>query len=237
MSIGDSRPRTELILALAAMAAAAVSPNIFVAAQAGYDSMSDLAMVFLIPSLVIMASIIGISTFLRLHTLRRQIWAGIAGGILATFAMEVVRETGYHLGGMPGDLPKLLGVLLLDRFALGPSWLSNLAGWGYHFWNGAAFGIIFSLLFGRASWWVGLLYAIFIAVVFMSSPAVVAMGVGRFGVDFGPGFAATVLAAHIAYGLVLGLYIHKRNESRNLWERLQLAIGNQQSIGSEGGVQ
>jgi len=225
-----TRPRTELILALIAMAAAGVSPNIFVAAQAGYDSMSDLAQIFLIPSLVVMALVIGISTMLQLHTLRRQIWAGIAGGVLATVAMEIVRETGYHLGGMPGDLPKLLGVLLLDRIALGPSALSNVAGWSYHFWNGAAFGIIFSLVFGRTAWWAGVLYAVVIAVIFMSSPAVVAMGVGRFGVDFGPGFAATVLAAHLAYGLVLEWYIHRRNSPPHLWKRIQFAIGNQHDL-------
>jgi len=32
-----------------------------------------------------------------------------------------------------------MGVLLLDRFALGPSALSDIAGFSYHFWNGAAF--------------------------------------------------------------------------------------------------
>ncbi|MDQ6950328.1 MAG: hypothetical protein Q9M26_01530 [Mariprofundales bacterium] len=229
MPATDPHLRLELLLAMAAMAAAAVSPNLFVAAQAGYAKLSDLAVYFLIPSLIVMALILGFSFIYRLHTLRRQILAGIIGGLLATVAMEVVRETGYHLGGMPGDLPKLLGVLLLDRFALGPSWLSNLAGWGYHFWNGAAFGIIFSIIFGRIAWWAGLLYAIVIALVFMISPAVVAMGVGRFGVDFGPGFAATVLAAHIAYGLVLGWYAHKRSSAPNIWGRVQLAMRGQHS--------
>ena len=236
MPAETKRPRTELILALIAMAAASISPNIFVAAQAGYDSMSDLALTFLIPSLVVMALVIGISMLLRLQILRRQIWTGIAGGVLATVAMEIVRETGYHLGGMPGDLPKLLGVLLMDRFAMGPSLLSNVVGWSYHVWNGAAFGIIFSLVFGRTAWWAGVLYAVVIAIIFMSSPAVVAMGVGRFGVDFGPGFAATVLAAHLAYGLVLGWYVHRRNSPPHLWKRIRLAMGNQNNMASEGDV-
>lgn len=234
MPATDTHLRLELFLAMAAMAAAAVSPNLFVVAQAGYAKLSDLAVVLLIPSLIVMALIIGASSCFRLHTLRRQIVAGIIGGFLATAAMEVVRETGYHLGGMPGDLPKLLGVLLLDRFALGPSWLSNLAGWGYHFWNGAAFGIIFSLIFGRIAWWVGILYATVIALVFMSSPAVVAMGVGRFGVGFGPGFAATVLAAHMAYGVVLGWHIHKRSSSPALWERARLAMCGRESSSAAG---
>jgi len=225
MPATDTSVRLKLFLALLAMAAAGISPNIFVAAQAGYANMSDLGMYLLIPSLIIMLLVLAASFLLRFPVLRRQIMTGIVGGMLATVAMEVVRETGYHLGGMPGDLPKLLGVLLLDRFALGPSWLSNLAGWSYHFWNGAAFGIIFSLIFGRSPWWAGVLYAIVIALVFMSSPAVVAMGVGHFGVDFGPGFAATVLTAHIAYGLVLGWYAQRRNGGTpNLLERVRQAM-------------
>ena len=203
--------RIELVLALLAMGAAAVSPNLFVAAQAGYAKLSDLAVVLLIPSVFVMVLVLAASTFLRMRVVRHQVITGIIGGFIATAAMEIVRETGFHLGGMPGDMPKLLGVLLLDRFALGPSWLSNMAGWAYHFWNGAAFGIIFSLVFGRAVWWIGVLYATVIAVIFMSSPAVVAMGVGHFGVDFGPAFATTVLLAHIAYGATLGWFIRLGN--------------------------
>lgn len=230
------RSRTELVLALVVMAAAGVSPNLFVVAQAGYAKLSDLAIEFLVPSIVIVAVVIGLAAYLKLAALTRQIMAGIIGGFLATAAMEVVRETGYHLGGMPGDLPKLLGVLLLDRFALGPSWLSNLAGWAYHFWNGASFGIIFSLVFAGVAWWAGLLYALVIAVVFMSSPAVVAMGVGRFGVDFGPGFAATVVAAHLAYGAVLGWYVHRRNvNTPNLLVRIGRAMHAQPSHMGEAG--
>jgi len=229
----QSHPRIELFLVLAAMSAAAISPNLFVVAQAGYAKLSILALTFLIPSLIAVALVLGIAMFLRLNGLRRQILTGILGGFLATAALEVIRETGYHLGGMPGDMPKLLGVLLLDRFALGPSWLSNLAGWGYHFWNGAAFGIIYSLTFSRTRWWAGLIYALVIALIFMSSPAVVAMGVGRFGVEFGPGFATTVLVAHMAYGAVLGWAASRYNVGTlNLWTRLRLVVKGELGVSS-----
>ena len=49
----------------------------------------------------------------------------------------------------------------------------------------------------------------------MMSPAVVALGVGHFGVDFGVGFPITVLLAHIALGLILGLYIAKKNSEHS----------------------
>ncbi len=54
-----------------------------------------------------------------------------------------------QLVGMIGDLPRLMGVLLTDRFMLGPSLVSDILGYAYHFWNGASFGVIFAVLLGR----------------------------------------------------------------------------------------
>jgi len=49
---------------------------------------------------------------------------------------------------------ELMGVLLFDRFALGPSPASTFAGFAYHFWNDACFGIIFTLgRFQLPAWW------------------------------------------------------------------------------------
>jgi len=123
---------------------------------------------------------------------------------------------------MPGDMPKLLGVLLLNRFALGPNALSNLAGWSYHFWNGAAFGIIYSILAGKGRIWMGIIYALLIATGFMMSPAVVAMGVGHFGINFGWGFPLTVILAHLAFGSLLGWVIYRLNEKdQSLFTRVK----------------
>ncbi|HEV2387710.1 MAG TPA: hypothetical protein VGS20_10705 [Candidatus Acidoferrales bacterium] len=102
-----------------------------------------------------------------------------------------------------------MGVLLLDRFALGPSPASDIAGWAYHFWNGASFGIIYVVLFGAARRWAGVLYGIAVGLGFMVSPVVVALGAGYFGLQFSGWFPATVLAAHIAFGLALG-FLAKR---------------------------
>ncbi len=62
------------------------------------------------------------------------VWGALAGA-LATMPLEAVRLTGFHFDFMPGNLPRLMGVLLLNRFAQGPSTASDLAGWAYHFWN------------------------------------------------------------------------------------------------------
>jgi len=100
-----------------------------------------------------------------------------------------------------------MGVLLLDRFALGPSTLSDAAGFAYHAWNGASFGIVFTMLAkGRSSWW-AVPFGLLVGLGFLASPVVLALGVGPFGRDFGWQFAATVLAAHAAFGLALALLV------------------------------
>lgn len=197
-----------LILGGLTLALASVAPNIFPAAEAGYSSMSTLAKYWLIPSIIGLA-VIALLTRKRNPLISRSIaWGALSGGI-ATIALEVVRIIGFHLGYMPGSLPKLMGVLLLNRFMLGPNLASDLAGWGYHFWNGAAFGIIFVLFVGTKRIWAALPYALAIAVGFMVSPVVRSLGIGYFGLQFSVGFPVVVFLAHIGYGLTLGWLAHR----------------------------
>jgi hypothetical protein len=128
---------------------------------------------------------------------------GAIAGALATIALEVARYFGFRMGFMPGNLPKLMGVLLFDRFALRPTTASTLAGFAFHFWNGACFGIIFALgRFRLPNWW-AIPYGIAIGVGFLMSPVAQGLGVSWFGVNFGWHFAATVLAAHLAFGAAM----------------------------------
>jgi len=204
-----------IILSLFALVAASISPNLFVVTQAGYANLSDLAVSFLIPSIIFIFILIGIGFIIDEKDISKQILTGIFAGLIGTVGLEIVREIGFNLGGMPGDLPKLMGVLLLDRFALGPNTWSNIAGWSYHFWNGASFGIIYIILVGKRKVWYALIFGILIGVGFMVSPVAVSLGVGIFGVDFGIGFPITVTLAHIAFGLLLGWYIQKKNYTNN----------------------
>lgn len=163
---------------------AAISPNVFVAAQAGVAEFSTLVIQFLLPSVGLILLLILLAKFLKFRDITRLAINGIVAGIIATIALEIFRETGFRLGTMPGDLPRLMGVLMLNQFASGPDILSDLAGWAYHFWNGAAFGLIFSLLLGQGKIWYGLVYGLVIGIVFMVSPVVKSLGIGLFGVDF-----------------------------------------------------
>ena len=204
----------QLILAAIVLGLAGLSPNLFAAAEAGIANLSQLALFFLIPSVVLIFVVIAMTRFLKYDLLKKQIWNGILAGLAGTVGLEIVREIGFRLGGMPGDMPKLLGVLILDRFAYGPNFWSNVAGWSYHFWNGAAFGIVFSLLVGQGKKWMGVVYGILVGIGFMASPVPRALGIGSFGLEFRGGyqFALTVTLAHIAFGAVAGWVIYRKNK-------------------------
>ena len=190
---------TTLVIVLAA-----AGPNIFPAAQAGFSTMKSMAEFVLLPTV---AALIALTIYFRKSqpALHRAVIFGAAAGAVSTLALEAVRLTGFHFDFMPGNLPRLMGVLLLDRFAAGPSMASDIAGWTYHFWNGAVFGIIYALLFGTRRRWMSALYGTALGVGFMLSPVVTSLGVGIFGLQFSYGFPVTVILAHLAFGWSLGM--------------------------------
>lgn len=196
-----------MLLRAALMAVAAIAPLAFPAAQKGIASMATIARFGIVPAaavLIVAAVLLARRGGERTAALARALRRGALAGALATLALEAVRYPGFRLGTMPGNMPELMGVLLMNRFALGPSLASTLAGFAYHFWNGACFGMIFALLPVRHSLRLALPYAWAIAVGLMMSPVVESLGVGLFGVEYGWQFAATVVAAHTGFGLVLG---------------------------------
>lgn len=201
--------KERLVLALLALAAAGIAPNIFPAAQSGVAAMHQLAAWLLLPSIALLIAVIAF-TFMRGHDiLGRRMIVGLGAGFLATFGLELVRATSFRFGGMPGDLPRLLGVLITDRFMLGPSPISDLVGYSYHFWNGATFGLIFAVIFGRRSIWFPTIYGIAIGAGFLAGPAVQTMGVGFFALQM-PSMIVTVFVAHIVFGFTLGLLFRRR---------------------------
>lgn len=187
---------------------ASVGPLAFPAAQVGYASLHDLALIALLPSIAALTTM-WIVARRRRPEIAVVISRGAISGALATLALEAFRYTGFRFGFMPGNLPQLMGVLLLDRFALGPSTWSDIAGFAYHFWNGAAFGIMFLALALPARMWGSTAYGLAIGIGFLVSPVVQSLGVGLFGRDFGWHFAATVLTAHAAFGAALGAQLRR----------------------------
>jgi hypothetical protein len=188
---------------LVLLAAASVSPLIFPLAESGRSTMDVLAKFALLPSIAVIGVVWAL---LRRNDdpLARQVAVGLTAGTVATIALEAVRLPGFWLGFMPGNLPRLMGVLLLNQFATGPTLTSDIAGWAYHFGNGASFGLIYVLVFGTCRRWAGTVYGVLLGFGFMFSPVVSALGVGFLGLEFSKGFPVTVTLAHAAFGGVLG---------------------------------
>ncbi len=185
------------------LALASVSPLIFPIAESGRSSLDVLAKLALLPSGALLLATVGMLYRVD-DSLARISALGLAAGAIATVALEAIRLPGFWLGFMPGNLPRLMGVLLLNQFSAGPSLRSDIAGWAYHFWNGASFGLIYVLVFGTCRRWVAAAFGVLLGAGFMFSPVVSALGVGFLGLEFSRGFPLTVTVAHAAFGLALG---------------------------------
>jgi hypothetical protein len=199
---------------LVLLAAASVSPLIFPLAESGRSIMDVVAKVAMLPAIALIAAIWGL-LHRRDDPLARPVAVGLAAGAVATIALEAVRLPGFWLGFMPGNLPRLMGVLLLNQFATGPTLASDIAGWAYHLWNGASFGLIYVLLFGTCRRRAGAIYGVFLGLGFMLSPVVSALGVGFLGLEFSKGFPVIVTGSRCswhAFGLVSGKVVGIRGK-------------------------
>ncbi len=202
-------PWPALMLRGLLIAIAAVATTAFPASQAGYSTLHDLAFFAVIPAAVLLVLAWAVLRNSPFNELAASLRDGALAGAVATIALEAVRYSGFRMGFMPGNLPELMGVLLFDRFALGPTTVSTFAGFAYHFWNGACFGIIFALgQFRLPNWW-AIPYGVAIGVGFLMSPIVQGLGIGLFGINFGWHFAATVLAAHLAFGTAMATLLNR----------------------------
>src|SRR3974390_3035553 len=99
-----------MVTILALLAAASVSPLIFPLAESGHSTMDVLAKFALLPAIGLIAVIWGL-LHRREDPLARHVAVGLASGAVATIALEAVRLPGFWLGFMPGNLPRLMGVL------------------------------------------------------------------------------------------------------------------------------
>lgn len=207
--------RLELVLTAFAAMPAAVGANILVVALTpGMPEMPVLVKWALLPSIVLLGVVWALAARLRLDRLSNRIWTGIWVGFVATAALDVFRLTNFSLGLLPGNMPRMFGVLIFDTMAQGPTPLSDLVGSLYHYWVSACFGLTYTLLVGRTRWWGGLIWGLVIEVGMMTTPPmVIAMGTGYFGLKLGKGLLNGVfigsLIPHISYGVALGLLLER----------------------------
>jgi hypothetical protein len=202
----------EVVLTGIALAATVVGPNILVVALTpGMPwGMQVLGAWVLVPAIAVLLAVWLVAFRLGQVRLTNRIWTGIWVGAASTAALDAIRLTGFSLGLMPGNLPRMFGVLLLDQMALGPTALSDFVGSTYHYWVGASFGLTYTLLVGRTRWWGVVIWALLIELGMMTTPPmVVAMGTGFFGLKWGYGILITSVPAHIACGVAAGLLLER----------------------------
>jgi hypothetical protein len=127
--------------------------------------------------------------------------------VLAALAYDLYRLP-FVLGGAPlfRVFPRF-GQLLLG--AGEPAWLVQTLGWGYHFSNGAALGIMFLALVTRASprvlLWGAVAWALIIEVMLLLTPYT-----KIFGLRLDGRFIFLTASAHLVFGLALGLWCRWR---------------------------
>jgi hypothetical protein len=167
---------------------------------------ADLPMPFTLSafSLPALVATIGIAVWAkraaRIRFLRR-LWAGVAAGAAAIAAYDLLRW--FILLVTPSDFNPFrahrpFGALILST---SPTTTSALvAGWTYHFWNGFAFAIMYTLLAGGARWWWGLCWAMTL------ETATILVYPDAFGISLRNwALIGTSLAGHAAYGFTLGV--------------------------------
>jgi hypothetical protein len=155
-----------------------------------------------------------------------SIWGAIAGGFAGTLVLTTALRAGneFHLTRM--DLPFLLGTAFS-----GDRTRAKALGFVLHFVAGLVFALVYYAVFAaidRSGWWLGaafgLAHGIFSGTVLvntllplihprMGTPSTAATSValleppGFMMLNYGPQTPLVSLAAHIAYGTVVGGFV------------------------------
>jgi hypothetical protein len=153
-------------------------------------------------------------------------WVGWAVfGFGATVLLTSIMAGAQLAGWTRVDIPYLLGTIVVtdpDR--------ARVVGFLMHLVNGQVFGLFYAVAFallGRATWWWGSLFGLFHGLVAVGVLVPLVPGVNprmasdRAGPGFGPALEppgalalnyggatpAVALAAHVAYGALLGTFL------------------------------
>jgi hypothetical protein len=145
----------------------------------------------------------------------RGVVVGAGAGLIAAVGYDVFRlpfvfARAWHIETIVPPLPLYkafprFGAMILGEPIEQPSysWAAVLIGWAYHFSNGLTFGIMYTAAVGDAarrhwSWAVLLAVGLELGMLLTPYPQV-------FGIRVGATFIAATLAAHLIFGVVLGL--------------------------------
>ena len=168
----------------------------------------DISMEYTAPFVVFpIGCLVGIALLLRrrlperLHGYTDALIRGAVWGLLATFAYDAIRPVVVSIFGFdykPFKAIQIFGELITGRSS--GTFVSDSAGWAYHFWNGISFAMMFALLRPRGGIILGFLWGetlqMILSVVYVDLL-----------VNFHPlatGTLVTGVIGHGLWGIVLG---------------------------------
>jgi hypothetical protein len=196
--------RTELALRWSLIACALVSLAALVAHVFGILRMPFFLEVIGIPSLLVVYALLAYARKINAAMLTNGLWVGFWAGLVASLMYDGVRylvERG-HLFGYNGFVPILMFGSWITGYPI-HSTPAKIAGWTYHYWNGATFGVVYTLAVGRKKWWWGLGYGILMECCMLGLFPFFLRVTNR--VDF----IAVSMIGHLAYGGTLGWLAQK----------------------------
>lgn len=137
----------------------------------------------------------------------------VIAGILATIAFDFVAYTDLAITGLPADIPPLLGILVL-----GESEFAKPVGYAIHYGNGIGMALLFGFVALPIARRVTKIPIVISAITFSIIELVIAvwfgmlpaLGLGIAGLDAAPELAVVTFTRHVAYGVVLGLYLSRK---------------------------
>jgi len=158
--------------------------------------------------------------------LYRRIVVGLSAGAIATIGLDWIRQMGVIKGWLPGDTPTMFGKMMTGSSTFSEYfWLGTFT----HFLNGASFGLVLTLVFGRFATLKKTVLATFLWIGFIELGMMVgpptAPSVGLFGIRYmWPELFLLTLVAHIVYAAILGVLVHywlKPKDNKWLWQFLK----------------
>ena len=154
--------------------------------------------------------------------LYRRIIVGLSAGAIATIGLDWIRQMGVINGWLPADTPEMFGKMISGSNSfIKYFWVGQFA----HFFNGADFGLVFTLVFGRFNTpqktaFAAIGWLLVMELGMMVGPPMGPM-VGLFGVRYmWPQLFALTFVAHVVHGTILGIlsfYWLKEEDETWLW--------------------
>lgn len=182
----------------------------------GLTSMRAFAICVLVPATVLLAFLAALDRAVGDRRLWRAVVVGTIAGLVAAIAYDVFRLPFVFSKGLGIDrvVPALrlfkvfprFGAMLLGEPIEQPefSLAAHLLGWGYHFSNGATFGIMYVAMIGEASrrsWGWAVVFATGLELGMLVNPYA-----RVFAIHVTAPFVAVTLTAHVLFGVALGLW-------------------------------